>query len=101
VLRALRTVVTSKYARVKLADNGTRFGPGANVVTPNVIRSDLIAQYRELEAAAYVQNGDAFKEGLIVQKSTSNPNRVDVLYPVILINQLDIFALLAQFRLQA
>lgn len=101
VLRALRTVVTSKYGRVKLADNGTRFKQGANVVTPNVIRADLIAQYRELEAAGYVQNGDAFKEGLIVEKSRTNPNRVDVLYPVILINQLDVFALLAQFRLQA
>lgn len=99
VLRALRTVVTSKYARVKLAANGTRFGPGANVVTPNTIKADLIAQYRELEAAGYVQNGDAFKEALIVEKSATNPNRVDVLYPVVLINQLDIFALLAQFRL--
>lgn len=101
VLRALKTVVTSKYARVKLAENGTRFGPGANVVTPNVIRADLIAQYRELEYAGYVQAGDAFKEALIVEKNASNPNRVDVLYPAILINQLDIFALLMQFRLQA
>lgn len=101
VLRALKTVVTSKYGRVKLADDGTRFAAGANVVTPKVIRADLLAQYRELEARGYVQNGDAFKQGLVVQKSTTNPNRVDVLYPAILINQLDIFALLAQFRLQA
>jgi phage tail sheath gpL-like len=100
VIRAMAVMVTSKYARVKLAANGTRFAPGANVVTPNIIKADLIAKYRELENAGYVQNGDAFKQAIIVEKNASNPNRVDVLWPGTLINQLDIFALLAQFRLQ-
>jgi phage tail sheath gpL-like len=99
VLRALKTMVTSKYARVKLAANGTRFAAGSAIVTPNIIRADLIAKYRELEYDGLVQNGDAFKEGLIVQQNTQNPNRVDVLFPGILINQLRIFALLNQFRL--
>jgi phage tail sheath gpL-like len=99
VLRALKTVVTSKYARVKLAANGTRFAAGSNVVTPNTIRADLIAQYRQLESDGFVQNGDAFKAALVVQQNSSNPNRVDVLYPSTLINQLRVFALLAQFRL--
>jgi phage tail sheath gpL-like len=100
VLRALKTVVTSKYARVKLAANGTRFAAGSNVVTPNVIRADLIAQYRALETQGLVQNTDAFKAALIVEQNASNPNRVDVLYPPTLIGQLRVFALLAQFRLQ-
>jgi phage tail sheath gpL-like len=100
VLRALSTMVTSKYSRVKLADNGTRFAPGSAIVTPNMIRADLIAKYRELEDQGLVQNGDKFKEGLIVQRNPTNPNRVDVLYPAILIDQLRIFALLNQFRLQ-
>lgn len=100
VLRALATTVTSKYSRVKLADNGTRFAPGSAIVTPNMIRADLIAKYRELEFAGLVQNTDKFKEGLIVQRNPTNPNRVDVLYPAILIDQLRIFALLNQFRLQ-
>lgn len=99
VLRALQTVVTSKYARVKLAANGTRFAPGSAIVTPNVIRGDLIAQYHQLEFDGFVQNAAAFADGLIVQQNTTNPNRVDVLYPAILIDQLRVFALLAQFRL--
>ena len=99
VLRALKTVVTSKYSRVKLAANGTRFAQGSGIVTPNMIRADLIAQYRTMEYAGEVQNGDAFKAGLIVQQNAANPNRVDVLYPGILIDQLNIFALLMQFRL--
>jgi phage tail sheath gpL-like len=100
VLRYMRTMVTSKYARMKLAANGTRFAQGSAVVTPNTIRADLIAAYRQLEFQGMVQNGDAFKAGLIVQQNSTNPNRVDVLWPGTLINQLRIFALLAQFRLQ-
>jgi len=101
VLRHLRVVVTSKYARVKLADDGTRFSSGANIVTPNVIRADLIAAYQQDEAAGLVQNSDVFAKALIVVRNADNPNRVDVLWPGVLIAQLRIFALLAQFRLVA
>lgn len=99
VLRFMQTAITSKFARVKLAADGTRFAAGSGVVTPSSIRAELIAQYRVLEANGLVQNADAFKEGLIVQKNSSNPNRVDVLWPGNLINQLRVFAVLAQFRL--
>ncbi|WP_110947416.1 phage tail sheath subtilisin-like domain-containing protein [Pseudomonas bohemica] len=99
VLRAQRTLVTSKYARVKLAADGTRFAPGSAIVTPKIIKADLIAQYQELEYNGYVQDSDTFAEALIVEKNSTNPNRVDVLWPGTLINQLRIFALLAQFRL--
>lgn len=99
VLRFLRGIVTSKYARVKLADDGTRFAPGSAIVTPTVIRADLIAGYQELENGGYVQDAEAFAKALIVQRNSGNPNRVDVLYPPTLINQLRTFALLAQFRL--
>lgn len=98
VLRALSAVVTTKYSRVKLAADGTRVKPGGGVVTPNIIRGDIIAQYRTLEENGYVQQGDAFKQNVVVQQNATNPNRADVLYPAILIDQLDIFALLMQFR---
>ncbi len=99
VLRAQRSLITSKYGRVKLAADGTRFAPGAAIVTPAVIKADLIAQYSELEYNGYVQDAKAFAKALIVEKNASNPNRVDVLWPGTLINQLRVFALLAQFRL--
>lgn len=99
VLRAQRALVTSKYSRVKLAANGTRFAPGSAIVTPNTIKADLIAQYGEMEFNGFVQDAAGFAKGLIVEKNSVNPNRVDVLWPGTLINQLRIFALLAQFRL--
>ncbi|WP_048994827.1 phage tail sheath subtilisin-like domain-containing protein [Burkholderia multivorans] len=97
VLRQLKSVVTSKYPRKKLAADGTRVVPGTNVVTPSMIKADLIAQYRSLEENGYVQGSAVFAQGLIVQQNSTNPNRVDVLYPAILIDQLRIFALLMQF----
>lgn len=101
VTRFLRTQVTSKFARMKLAADGTRFAPGSAIITPNVIRAELIAQYQALEFNGYVQDAKGFAKGLKVEKSTSNPNRVDVLWTGVLINQLRIFAVLNQFRLQA
>ncbi|CNI07752.1 putative bacteriophage tail sheath protein [Yersinia intermedia] len=101
VTRYLRTQVTSKFARMKLAADGTRFAPGSAIITPNIIRAELIAQYQTLEFNGYVQDAKGFAKGLIVEKSASNPNRVDVLWTGVLINQLRIFAVLNQFRLQA
>ncbi|VVD75064.1 phage tail protein [Pandoraea horticolens] len=99
VLRALRSVVTSKYSRMKLAADGTRFAPGSSIVTPAIIKADLIAQYQQLEYDGFVQQSAVFAEGLIVQQNSTNPNRVDVIYPAVLIAQLRVFALLMQFRL--
>jgi phage tail sheath gpL-like len=100
ILRALAGVVTTKYNRVKLAADGTRFNAGSNIVTPKVIKADLIAMYQQLELGGYVQNSKAFAQAIIVEINAQNPSRVDVLYPPTLIEQLDIFAVLAQFRLQ-
>lgn len=100
VSRFMRTQVTSKFGRMKLASDGTRFAPGAAIVTPNIVRAELIAEYKSLEFNGYVQDSDAFIKGLIVERNSQNPNRLDVLWTGTLINQLRVFALLNQFRLQ-
>lgn len=99
VSRYLRTQVTSKFGRMKLAEDGTRFAPGAAIVTPNVIKAELIAQYGFLEFNGHVQDAKGFAKGLKVERNSQNPNRVDVLWTGTLINQLRVFALLNQFRL--
>ncbi|HCC7945859.1 phage tail sheath subtilisin-like domain-containing protein [Citrobacter freundii] len=99
-MRDMRSIVTSKFGRVKLAKDGTRFAPGSALVTPSTIKAELIAEYQSLEWQGYVQDSKGFAAGLIVEQNASNPNRVDVLWDGILINQLRIFAVLAQFRLQ-
>ena len=100
VIGYLKARVTSKYGRHKLANDGTRFGAGQAIVTPNVIRAEMIAGYYALEQLGIVENAEAFAANLIVERSATNPNRLNVLYPPDLVNQLRIFALQYQFRLQ-
>jgi phage tail sheath gpL-like len=100
LFRSQRHAITSKYPRHKLADDGTRFGAGQAIVTPKIIKAELVAQYRFDEFLGRVENAQAFKANLIVERDANDPNRVNVLYPPDLINQLRIFAVLAQFRLQ-
>lgn len=100
VIRKLRYAVTQKYPRHKLADDGTRFGAGQAIVTPAVIRGEMLAAYAEMEELGIVENAKAFAANLIVERDPTDPNRLNVLYPADYINQLRVFALLNQFRLQ-
>jgi len=100
VTRRMRNRITGKYPRHKLAKDGTRFGDGQAIVTPKVIRGELIAEYAAMELDGLVENSALFKKYLIVEINANNPNRIDVLLPPDLVNQLRIFALLNQFRLQ-
>lgn len=98
VIRRLKTAITSKYPRHKLANDGTRFGPGQAIVTPSVLKGEMCACYREMELAGIVENFDVFKNYLIVERNADDPNRVDVLFPPDYVNQLRVFGLVNQFR---
>lgn len=99
-IRTLQAMLTSKYSRCKLADNGSKPAAGSNLVTPNTIKADIIALYQERTDAGFTQNADAFAAALVVQKNAVNPNRVDILWPGTPVNQMRTFATLVQFRLQ-
>lgn len=98
LMRDLAGYVTSKYPRVKLARAGTRLAPGVGVVTPDTINEDLIAHYRELEYLGRAQNADAFAQNAVCVQDPNNPNRLNYLWPGTLMQQLNVFATLAQFR---
>ncbi|EPA3132951.1 phage tail sheath C-terminal domain-containing protein, partial [Yersinia enterocolitica] len=67
---------------------------------PNVIKGEMLSVYRQLERAGIVENFELFKQYLIVERNADNPNRLDVLFPPDYVNQLRVFAVLNQFRLQ-
>src|SRR6185369_12004525 len=46
LLRNQKQAITSGFPRHKLADDGTRFGPGQAIATPGLIKAALVAQYR-------------------------------------------------------
>lgn len=99
LMRDLAIYITSKYPRVKLADNGNRLAPGSGTVTPAMLKQDMVGHYRALCFQGFAQNPDAFAQTVVLEKDPSNPNRVNFLWTGNLMDQLRIFATLAQFRL--
>lgn len=96
---SLRARIAQRFPRYKLAADGTRFAPGQAVVTPSLIRSECVALFADWEAAGLVENMEQFKTDLLVQRSDTDPDRIDAIVPPDCINQLRVFAAQVQFRL--
>ena len=95
----IRNFIALTYPRYKLADDGTNFARGENVVTPSVIKASLLARFRMWEAAGLVEKFAQFKTDLIVVRNKEDVNRVNAIIPPDVINQLRIFDALVQYRL--
>ncbi|EHI9226228.1 TPA: phage tail sheath subtilisin-like domain-containing protein [Salmonella enterica subsp. enterica serovar Anatum] len=93
---SLRTFVTQRFPRHKLADDDTPVAPGQPIVTPKIMSLQLIALGEEWVDKGLVENLDTFKKNLLVERNTSNRNRLDVLCTPDLVNQFRFFA--AQIR---
>ena len=99
-LRAdFRAKMQTKFARFKLADDGARFLPGQPVITPRIGRAEAVAIFRGWESQGLVENGDAFKANLAVERNTNDRNRLDFLLPPDLINQLRVIGANIAFTL--
>lgn len=96
---ATKARITQKYGRHKLADDGTRFGPGQAIVTPSIIRAELLALFRELEEMGLVENFEQYAEDLVVERDATDRNRVNVLGNPDLVNGFTVFAKQIQFIL--
>lgn len=96
---SFRNRFASRYPRHKLADDGTRFGPGQAVITPKIARAESVSLFGEWELAGLVEGVDQFKRDLVVERNQSNPNRLDFLLPPDLINQLRNIGAQIQFLL--
>jgi len=95
----LRTMIALRFPRHKLANDGTAFARGQNVVTPGTLRAEIIARFKQWEAAGLVEGVDQFKQDIIVRRSESDPNRVDALLPPDLVNQFRVLAAQIEFLL--
>ncbi len=96
---SVRSRIALKFPRHKLANDGTRYGAGQAIVTPQIIRAELLALFRQWEDAGLAEGFDQFKTDLIVERNTTDPNRVDAVIPPDVINQFRTFAAQVQFRL--
>ena len=90
-----RARFAQKFPRHKLASDGTNFGPGQPVVTPKIAKAEAIALFMDWERVGLVEGLAQFKRELVAERNATDPNRLDMLEPPDLMNQLLVVA--AQF----
>lgn len=95
----LRMIARFVIPRFKLADDTFPVQPGSKIATPKTVRQEIISLFTSLRDDGLIENLDEFITNLVVQRNTSDPNRVDTLLPADVINQFRIIAGLLQFIL--
>jgi phage tail sheath gpL-like len=95
-----RTQVLSKYPRAKLADDGVQVGPGQQVITPKLGKTIAVNVFRGWELLGLVEGIDQFKNDLVCERSSTDPNRLEWILPPDLINQFRVGAATIQFLLE-
>lgn len=93
-----RSHILSKFARHKLAKDGSKFAAGQAVVTPAIIKGELLALYRELGYRAIVQDFEGYKASLIVELDPQNKSRINIQDSPQFVNGMIIYAGKVQFR---
>lgn len=95
-----RTRVQQRYPRVKLAQDGTRFGSGQAVVTPSIMKAEAITWFEDMIDLGLCQDLATFKQNVVVAIDAVNGNQLDVFLPPELIGQLMVTATQIAFLLQ-
>lgn len=94
-----RARIALRFPRHKLASDGFQIPPGQAIVTPKMIRDELIALFQDWQSVGLVEDIEAFKRELLVERNTTDPNRVDAIIPPDVINGFRVFAGKVEFRL--
>ncbi|MBP2494940.1 phage tail sheath gpL-like [Methylobacterium sp. PvP062] len=96
----VRQRLTNAFPRMALANDGTKFATGKPIVTPLMIKAEMVSEYRDMEYDGLVENAALYIANLSVARSNTEPNTVEILDPPDIVNQLRRLNILAQFRLQ-
>jgi phage tail sheath gpL-like len=96
---SMRARIAQKYPRHKLAKDGTNFGAGQAIVTPSIVRAELIALAREWEEAGLMEDVDDFIANLLTEIDLANPSQLNALVGPNVVNGFLDFAARIEFRL--
>lgn len=95
---SFRVFFGNKYPRHKLAKDGTRFAPGAAVMTPKLAKAEAIGIFADWEYLGLVEDHVQFERDIIVEINALNSDRLDFYLPPNLIGALRIIAAQIAFR---
>lgn len=92
---------TQKFPRHKLAGDDVldSLEPGQPVVTPKILRAEMLDVFLQLQEKGLVENFERYSAELEVTRDRSDANRINVLCTPDLINGLRIMAMNVQFYL--
>jgi phage tail sheath gpL-like len=96
-----KTRMTNRFIipRFKLVDDTFPIQPGQKIAQPKTVRQETIALFTLLRDTGLIENLDDFIDNLVVERDTTDPNRVNVLLPPDLVNQFLVLAGNIQFIL--
>ena len=92
-VRALGAWYRRNWSSVALVNNGTRIPQGRRAVSPRILQASILAWLRSTQLGITMDADDARLEQMVVVQRTNtpdncDPNRVDVLIDLDLVNQL-------------
>jgi len=92
--------VKSKYPRHKLADDTARVIANVPIVRPIDLKTELIAIMGEFEDKGWVENvAGQFVDEVVAIRNAEDRNRVDMMGPPDLVNQLRVLAMKLKYKL--
>jgi len=89
-IRAIKAAITGNHGRSALMDENPEGLEG--ITTPATMRATIVHEYKRQNRLGVVENPDLFDELLIVERNSVDPNRIDVMLPADMVNQLRIVA---------
>lgn len=89
-----RYTILSKFTRFKLAKTADKYGAGQKIVTPAMIKAELLTLYEQefMGARGWVQDYDHYKNNLLVEIAPNDPDRVQFRDEPTLIGQFRVLA---------
>lgn len=97
LVRYLRAAITGAFPRAALTSRESGINGFAS---PGEIKDVIVHAYKTLEGQGLVENSVLFSQALVVERSATDPNRVDILARADLVNQLRVVAALVETNLQ-
>jgi len=94
-----RTQFSTRFGRFKLANDGTRFGAGQAIVTPKIVTAFAVNLFRQWEDKGLCEGFEQFTRDLVIERDTADPNRLNILLPTDLVNQLRVAGVSFKFLL--
>lgn len=101
---AINARFAQKFPRHKLANDGAKFGDGQPIVTPKIIKAEIISVFIVFEAAGIMEGREQFIEDLIVERDNipgggGDPDRANYSCNPDNVNQFRILAGVIAFKL--